>query len=88
MTQGDMAQRDMAQRDVGHREMDYRDRARTKELNNLRLALAMFAVQLDAFEIRMSEELLGTKTWASARDTGAKLQKGSKLQKDMSSGGQ
>lgn len=29
------------------------DRARTEELNNLRLALATFALQLDIFEMRM-----------------------------------
>jgi hypothetical protein len=35
------------------------DVARAEELNNLRLALATFALQLDAFELRMSEGLLG-----------------------------
>ena len=35
--------------------MDHRDNARAEELNNLRLALATFALQLDAFEMRVSE---------------------------------
>lgn len=37
--------------------MNYRDDARTKELNNLRLALATFVLQLDAFEMRNHEGL-------------------------------
>jgi hypothetical protein len=32
--------------------MDHRDDARAEELDNLRLALATFALQLDAFEMR------------------------------------
>lgn len=32
--------------------MDQRDDLRAKELHNLRLALATFALQLDAFEMR------------------------------------
>jgi hypothetical protein len=32
--------------------MNHRDDARTEELNNLRLALATFVLQLDAFEMR------------------------------------
>src|ERR1700731_5374802 len=39
--------------------MDRQDAARAEELNNLKLALATFALQLDAFEFRMSEGLLG-----------------------------
>ena len=39
------------------RSMDYRDDARTEELNNLKLALATFALQLDAFEMRTGELL-------------------------------
>ena len=39
--------------------MDHRDNARAEELNNLRLALATFALQLDAFEMRMSDGLVG-----------------------------
>jgi hypothetical protein len=34
---------------------NYRDQARIEELNNLRLALAMFAVQLDMFEMQLRE---------------------------------
>lgn len=34
----------------------YRDDARAEELSNLRLALATFALQLDAFELRMREQ--------------------------------
>ena len=34
-----------------------RDDARADELNNLRLALATFALQLDAFEMRTYESL-------------------------------
>jgi hypothetical protein len=33
-----------------------RDDARAEELNNLRLALATFALQLDAFEMRTREQ--------------------------------
>jgi hypothetical protein len=33
--------------------MDHRDDARAEELNNLRLALATFALQLDVFEMRL-----------------------------------
>jgi hypothetical protein len=40
--------------------MDHRDDARTKELNNLRLALATFALHLDVFEMRMKEGSLRT----------------------------
>ncbi len=39
--------------------MDRRDNARIEELNNLRLALATFALQLDAFEMRIGEATLG-----------------------------
>jgi hypothetical protein len=35
------------------------DEARTKELHNLRVALATFALQLDAFELRIRERPLG-----------------------------
>jgi hypothetical protein len=35
----------------------HRDDARAEELNNLRLALATFALQLDAFEMRTREGL-------------------------------
>jgi hypothetical protein len=39
--------------------VDRGDAARAEELNNLRLALATFALHLDAFELQMSEGLLG-----------------------------
>jgi hypothetical protein len=35
------------------------DRARTEELDNLKLALATFALQLDMFEMRMGETAPG-----------------------------
>jgi hypothetical protein len=35
--------------------VDHQDEARARELSNLKLALATFALQLDAFEMRMSE---------------------------------
>lgn len=40
--------------------MDHSNDARAKELNSLRLALATFAVQLDAFELRTRGRPLGT----------------------------
>jgi hypothetical protein len=40
--------------------MDHRDDARATELNNLRLALVTFALQLDVFEMRMKEGSLRT----------------------------
>jgi len=42
-------------RDAHDTRSNNRDQARTEELNNLRLALAMFAVQLDTFEMRLRE---------------------------------
>ena len=39
--------------------MDHRDKARIEELNNLRLALATFALHLDAFEMKVSKAKLG-----------------------------
>ena len=70
----------------GKRRMDDAEDARARELHNLRLALAMFAVQLEAFELRarraMPVETLGNKhlgttglgkhDWASIRSTGSK----------------
>jgi hypothetical protein len=56
--------------------MDRQDAARAEELSNLMLALATFALQLDAFELRMNEELLrgGTKPEdLGARDNVATL---------------
>ena len=41
---------------------------RAEELHNLRLALATFALQLDAFEMRASGALLATRREASARE--------------------
>jgi hypothetical protein len=38
--------------------MDKEKDARARELSNLRLALATFALQLDAFEMRMTEAKL------------------------------
>jgi hypothetical protein len=38
--------------------MDHGEDARARELNNLRLALAMFALQLDTFELRAGGALL------------------------------
>ena len=35
--------------------MDHPDDQRTEELNNLRLAMATFALQLDAFEVRLKD---------------------------------
>jgi hypothetical protein len=40
--------------------MDHRDDARAVELNNLRLALVTFALQLDVFEIRIRRGSLGS----------------------------
>jgi hypothetical protein len=42
----------------------YGDDARAEELNNLRLALATFALHLDAFEMRTREESFRTGTTA------------------------
>jgi hypothetical protein len=38
--------------------VNHRDDARIEELNNLRLALATFALHLDAFEMKVSEATL------------------------------
>jgi hypothetical protein len=61
---------------------DRRDDARAEELNNLRLALATFALQLDAFELKMRAS--GAALWANTRPgmpapppgTGCRLQGG------------
>ncbi len=45
---------------MAHRDDARADNARAKELNNLRLALATFALQLEAFEMRMSAASLAT----------------------------
>jgi hypothetical protein len=45
--------------------MDHGEDARAAELHNLRLALATFALQLDAFEMRASGALLAARREAS-----------------------
>lgn len=55
--------------------------ARAEELDNLRLALATFAVQLDAFEMRASDALLAARREASIatpRPDGSRNSKGGK----------
>jgi hypothetical protein len=63
--------------------MDHGEVARARELSNLRLALAMFALQLDVFELRTKETLhaavkgllnegLGKDNWASTKSPGSK----------------
>ena len=57
---------------------DRRDDARAEERNNLKLALATFALQLDAFEMRTYESLKGAikpETPLPASDVGCKPQK-------------
>jgi hypothetical protein len=46
-------------RTTGDSATGHRDDARAKELNNLRLALATFALQLDAFEMRTRKQPSG-----------------------------
>ena len=46
-------------RTAGKPAVNHEDDARTKELNNLRLALATFVLHLDAFEMREHEGLPG-----------------------------
>ena len=66
--------------------MNYPDDARAKELHNLRLALATFALQLDAFELQTRERSIraSIKTGALAPPA----QSGSSLQKEEKIGGQ
>jgi len=66
--------------------MDHRDDARAEELNNLRLALATFALQLDAFEMRTNGGALraGTKPGVAAPPPAI----GCRLQKEEMIGGQ
>jgi hypothetical protein len=45
--------------------MGHEENTRAEELHNLRLALATFAVQLDAFEMRASGALLAARREAS-----------------------
>lgn len=49
-------------RTTGDSATGHRDDARAKELNNLRLALATFALQLDAFEMRTRKQPFRTGT--------------------------
>jgi hypothetical protein len=62
---------------------DRLDTTRVAELNNLRLALVTFALQLDAFELRAGDGLLkagirpgklqrGNNDWSSIRSRGSK----------------
>ena len=48
--------------------MDHGEDARARELSNLRLALATFALQLDAFEMRTGDAVLAA--LASAKSQG------------------
>jgi hypothetical protein len=60
------------------RTMGHRHDARAEELDNLRLALATFALQLDVFEMRTNESLrAGVKPqiFARAPDGGRSVQK-------------
>jgi hypothetical protein len=62
----------------GTRTARRRQDARAEELNNLRLALATFALQLDCFEMRAGEALkaaIRPEMAVPARDAGCKLQK-------------
>ena len=58
--------------------MDHGEVARAREPGNLRLALAMFALQLDVFVLRTKETLhaavkgLGKDDWASTKSPGSK----------------
>ena len=45
--------------------MSHRKDARAEELDNLRIALATFALQLDAFEMRANDALLAARREAS-----------------------
>jgi hypothetical protein len=58
--------------------VDHRDNARIEELNNLRLALATFALHLDAFEMQVSEATSGFTAPARPRDIALRLQKESR----------
>jgi len=55
--------------------VDHRDNARIEELNNLRLALATFALHLDTFEMQVSEATSDLSPLrARPRDIAARLQ--------------
>jgi hypothetical protein len=51
--------------------MEHGDGQRTQELNNLKVALATFALRLDAFEARLKTQL--TETSAEAGFTGHRV---------------
>jgi hypothetical protein len=61
--------------------VDRRDDARIEELNNLKLALATFALHLDAFEMKLSETKLGLTPANPAwpRDIAGRLQKENRI---------
>lgn len=66
--------------------MDHRDDARIEELNNLRLALATFALHLDTFEMQVSEATsdlgpagLGPAGPARPRDVATRLQRENRI---------
>jgi hypothetical protein len=61
--------------------VDHRDNARIEELNNLRLALATFALHLDTFEMQVSEATsdLSPLRPARPRDIAARLQMESRI---------
>jgi hypothetical protein len=61
--------------------VDRRDDARIEELNNLRLALATFALHLDAFEMKLREAKLGLPPASPARprDIAGRLQKENRI---------
>jgi hypothetical protein len=63
--------------------MDHGEDARARELSNLRLALATFALQLDAFEMRTGDALLAA--LSAARSQGKNEGKHRRGQRDWPS---
>jgi hypothetical protein len=63
--------------------MNHGDDARAEELNNLRLALATFVLQLDAFEMRMHEGLPKELTKKLPEELLKELPRGSKSGKPV-----
>jgi hypothetical protein len=61
--------------------VNYRDDARIEELTNLRLALATFALHLDAFEMKVSEATLALvpANPARPRDIADRLRKDNRI---------
>lgn len=64
--------------------VDHRDDARIEELNNLKLALATFALHLDTFEMQVSEATSGLAdpgpaSLARPRNVAARLQKENRI---------